>query len=62
MRLQQNRCRFGSPRLKKNSLSIDAFEELRSIAFATQKADKLEHGLLSKAERKNKERRRRETQ
>jgi hypothetical protein len=28
------------PRLKKKSLSIDAFDELRSIAFATQKADK----------------------
>src|ERR1700693_920415 len=29
------------PRLEKKSLSIDAFDELRSIAFATQKADKV---------------------
>jgi hypothetical protein len=28
------------PRLRKKSLSIAAFEELRSISFATQKADK----------------------
>jgi hypothetical protein len=29
------------PRLEKKSLSIGAFDELRSIAFATQKADKV---------------------
>jgi len=29
------------PRLEKKSLSIDAFDELRSIAFATQKSDKV---------------------
>jgi len=32
--------RTAQTRLKKKSLSIDAFEELRSIAFATRKADK----------------------
>jgi hypothetical protein len=44
--------RTAQPRLKKKSLSIDAFSELRSIAFATQKADKRSEKKGSNPEKK----------